>query len=110
MHNLLRVVLASSLLCLSIDLKPSFSENVNIPNFSTNLETALNSYDPKNLQDLIADDNKSDIQTNYERFNKRFSNLNWSRAFEADEYQKIFQVGHDKMEKYVSALQVAGNE
>ena len=39
-----------------------------------------------------------------------FSNLNWSRAFEADEYQKIFEVGHDKIEKYVSALQVAGNE
>ena len=39
-----------------------------------------------------------------------FSNLNQSRAFEADEYQKIFEVGHDKMEKYVSALQVAGTE
>ena len=37
-----------------------------------------------------------------------FSNLSWSRAFEADEYQRIFEVGHDKMEKYVSALQVAG--
>ena len=39
-----------------------------------------------------------------------FSNLSWSRAFEAEEYQKIFEVGHDKMEKYVSALQVAGKD
>tara|TARA_A100001011_G_scaffold364259_1_gene414828 strand:- start:330 stop:680 length:351 start_codon:yes stop_codon:yes gene_type:complete len=39
-----------------------------------------------------------------------FSNLSWSRAFEADEYQKIFEVGHAKMEKYVSALQVAGKD
>ena len=39
-----------------------------------------------------------------------FSNLSWSRAFEADEYQKIFEVGHAKMEKYVSALQAAGND
>ena len=39
-----------------------------------------------------------------------FSNLSWSRAFEADEYQKIFEVGHAKMEKYVSALQVAGSD
>ncbi len=39
-----------------------------------------------------------------------FSNLTWSRAFEAEEYQKIFEVGHDKMEKYVSALQVAGSD
>jgi uncharacterized protein with GYD domain len=38
-----------------------------------------------------------------------FSNLSWSRAFEAEEYQNIFQIGHEKMEKYVSALQVAGN-
>ena len=78
MHHLLRLVLASSLLCLSIDLKPSFSENVNIQNFSTSLETALNSYDPKSLQDLISDKNTSEIQSNYERFTKRFSNLNWS--------------------------------
>ena len=39
-----------------------------------------------------------------------FSNLSWSRAFDAEEYQKIFEVGHAKMEKYISALQVAGNE
>jgi uncharacterized protein with GYD domain len=39
-----------------------------------------------------------------------FSNLSWSKAFEAEEYQKIFQLGHDKMEEYVSALQVAGEE
>ncbi|PQM60942.1 MAG: hypothetical protein CML40_05150 [Rhodobacteraceae bacterium] len=38
-----------------------------------------------------------------------FSNLNWSRAFEAEEYKKIFEVGNEKMEKYVSALQVAGS-
>ena len=39
-----------------------------------------------------------------------FSNLSWSRAFEAEEYQKIFELGHAKMEKYVSALQVAGTD
>ena len=39
-----------------------------------------------------------------------FSNLSWSRAFDAEEYQKIFEVGHAKMEKYVSALQVAGRD
>ena len=39
-----------------------------------------------------------------------FSNLSWSRAFEAEEYEKIFEVGHAKMEKYVSALQVAGTD
>ena len=39
-----------------------------------------------------------------------FSNLNWSRAFEAEDYQKIFEVGQEKMEKYVSALQVAGKD
>jgi hypothetical protein len=39
-----------------------------------------------------------------------FSSLSWSRAFEAKEYQKIFQIGQEKMEKYVSALQVAGEE
>ena len=39
-----------------------------------------------------------------------FSNLSWSRAFEAEEYQKIFELGHSKMEKYVSALQVAGTD
>ena len=39
-----------------------------------------------------------------------FSNLSWSRAFEAEEYQKVFEVGHDNMEKYVSALEVAGSD
>ena len=39
----------------------------------------------------------------------KFSNLSWPKAFEVDEYQNIFQVGHKKMEKYFSALQVVGN-
>ena len=39
-----------------------------------------------------------------------FSNLHWSRAFEAEEYQQIFEIGHAKMEKYVSALEVAGRD
>jgi GYD domain. len=39
-----------------------------------------------------------------------FSNLAWSRAFEAEEYQEVFQKGHEKMEKYISAVQVAGKE
>ena len=38
-----------------------------------------------------------------------FSNLSWSRAFDASEYEKIFEVGHEKMKKYVSALEVAGS-
>ncbi|MEE2774272.1 MAG: hypothetical protein VYE27_05125 [Pseudomonadota bacterium] len=39
-----------------------------------------------------------------------FSNLAWSRAFEAAEYQDVFQLGHEKMEKYISAAQVAGKQ
>ncbi len=39
-----------------------------------------------------------------------FTSLSWSRGFEAEEYQRVFEVGHDKMEKYVSASLVAGSD
>ena len=37
-----------------------------------------------------------------------FSNYSWSRAFEADEQENIFKIGQEKMNDYVSAMQVAG--
>tara|TARA_A100001011_G_C14001705_1_gene711684 strand:+ start:128 stop:478 length:351 start_codon:yes stop_codon:yes gene_type:complete len=37
-----------------------------------------------------------------------FTNLSWSRAFEADEYKDICELGQKKMETYVTAMQVAG--
>ena len=39
-----------------------------------------------------------------------FSNISWSKAYESDAYMKMFEKGHDKMNAYVSSMQVAGIE
>ena len=65
-----------------------------------------------NFVSVVSADTEEQVETlcNIVYASGNFSNLSWSRAFEAEEYQKIFEVGHAKMEKYISALQVAGNE
>ena len=37
-----------------------------------------------------------------------FSNIAWSRAYDADDYKEVFEHGHDRMGAYVSSMQVAG--
>ena len=39
-----------------------------------------------------------------------FSSFNWFRAFEAEEWQNIFQLASDKMALYISAKQKAQEE
>ena len=39
-----------------------------------------------------------------------FANISWSRAYTSSEYQKVFEIGHDKMNEYVSSMQVAGDD
>ncbi len=65
-----------------------------------------------NFIGIVSAENDEQVETlcNIVFASGNFSNLSWSRAFEAEEYQKIFEVGHEKMEKYVTALQVAGGD
>ena len=37
-----------------------------------------------------------------------FSNIAWSRAYDADGYKEVFEHGHDRMGAYVPSMQVAG--
>ena len=37
-----------------------------------------------------------------------FSNIAWSRAYDAEEYKAVFEHGHERMGAYVSSMQVAG--
>ena len=37
-----------------------------------------------------------------------FSNIAWSRAYDADTYKEVFEYGHERMGAYVSSMQVAG--
>ena len=55
-------------------------------------------------------DEKLEVLCNIVLASGNFSSLSWSRGFEAEEYHKIFEMGHEKMEKYVSATLVAGTE
>ena len=36
-----------------------------------------------------------------------FSNISWSRAYESDEYMRVFELGSKKMADYVTSMQVA---
>ena len=38
-----------------------------------------------------------------------FSNIAWSRAYDANEYKEVFELGHERMGAYVSSMQVAGD-
>ena len=55
-------------------------------------------------------DEKLEVLCNIVLASGNFSSLSWSRAFEAEEFQKIFEIGHEKMEKYVSATVIAGTD
>ena len=55
-------------------------------------------------------DEKLEVLCNIVLASGNFSSLSWSRAFEAEEVQKIFEIGHEKMEKYVSATVIAGTD
>ena len=39
-----------------------------------------------------------------------FTNMSWARAFEAEEYKEICELGKEKMETYITAMQVAGDQ
>lgn len=39
-----------------------------------------------------------------------FTNMSWARAFEAEEYKEICELGKEKMGAYITAMQVAGDK
>ena len=58
---------------------------------------------------LTADgDNAIEAMVNIVYSTGNFSNIAWSRAYDAAAYKDVFEYGHDRMGAYVSSMQVAG--
>ena len=76
------------------------------------IEFLFTSDEGTNFFSIVLAENDEQLETlrNIVYASGNFSNMSWSRAFEAEEYQKIFEIGHEKMANYISASQAAGKE
>ena len=54
------------------------------------------------------DDNAIEAMVNIVYSTGNFSNITWSRAYDAATYKEVFEYGHERMDAYVSSMQVAG--
>ncbi len=53
-------------------------------------------------------DNAIEAMVNIVYSTGNFSNITWSRAYDAATYKEVFEYGHERMGAYVSSMQVAG--